>query len=77
MNQVDGVSDMVPPHCGSFGGRALKRNNGHCLTSGVLSGRKLCPSICSYATHFNFFPCAMCTLQAAAPELEPKVSGSV
>ena len=41
VNQVDGVLDMVLPLCGSVWERAQKGDNGHCLTTRVLSWRKL------------------------------------
>ena len=72
MNQVDGVSDMVLLLCGSVWWRVQKRDNGLCLASGVLSGRKLSPSTCLDARHFSISPYATGTLPVAAPVLEPR-----
>ena len=77
MNQVDAVADMVSPFCGSVSGRARKRDNGQCLASGVLSRRKLSPSIHPVARQFSFSPHVTGVPQAAAPMLELRGSDSV
>ena len=70
MNQVDGVTHTLPL-CGSVWGKAQKRDNGHCLASGVLSSRKLSPGTFCDARHFNFSLYATGALLAIALELSP------
>ena len=67
---------MVLQLFGSVSGRAQRRDNGHCLASGVLSGRKLFPDTHPDARNLNSFPYAAGALPAAAWVLEPRESGS-
>ena len=77
MNQVNGGSDMMLPHYSSVCGRAQERNNGYCLASGVLSGRKVSPSSPPDARHFHSSLYTTGALQAAALKLEPRESESM
>ena len=77
VNQVDGVSDMVPLLCVSVWGMAQKKKK-------MASARPLefrlggsCPlGTHPDARHCSFSPYATDALQAALPMLEPRVSES-
>ena len=75
MNQVDGVSVMVP----LAGSVALCREDSEeeqWPMPVVLSGRKLPPSSCPDARHFSSSPYATGVFQAATLVLEPRGSES-
>ena len=65
---------MLLPLCSSVLGRTQKKDNGHCLASGVLSRRKLSPGTHPDARHFSLSPYAAGALPAAALVLEPRGS---
>ena len=76
MNHVDSILDMVSLLCDSVAERAQKRDNGCCLASVALSGRKLSPSIYPDARHLSFSLYATGTLLAAVWVLENRGSES-